>query len=200
MGNWLRIVVTMPAYRVWERVIANVNYSSLLWYNLDFVCVDCLPPMKLTYFLFYQTISLWFLGDICPAGHYCPKGSTEPLKCKGGMYCGRAGLPSPSGNCSAGFYCNESATVPNQFECYPGHFCTAGTEIPQACEKGTFASGVQNKRPEDCVDCTGGYYCGERGRSNPTGPCAARYLQMYRIWNYTFISSRIFKLKHCRCI
>ena len=114
-----------------------------------------------------------FLGDICPAGHYCPTGSTEPRKCLSGMYCGRAGLSAPTGNCSAGYYCNASSTVPNQFECYPGYYCPAGTGIPYACEKGTYASGVKNTRREDCVNCTGGYYCGERGRSNPTSACAA---------------------------
>ena len=58
-------------------------------------------------------------GDLCTTGHYCPKGSTQPLKCPlgsymptvgasnctactAGHYCGVIGLSTVSGSCAAG--------------------------------------------------------------------------------------------------
>ena len=112
------------------------------------------------------------LGDICPAGHYCPLGSSEPKACLCGMYCDRAGLSYPTANCSAGYYCNRSSTVPNQFECPPGHYCLENTCEPVQCNKGTFANGTRNTKAEDCLNCTAGHFCGETGKAAPTAACS----------------------------
>ena len=61
-------------------------------------------------------------ADVCPEGHYCPTGTTNPVacpkgtysnstgleaaidcvKCDPGQYCDQPGLTEPSGPCSAG--------------------------------------------------------------------------------------------------
>ena len=61
-------------------------------------------------------------ADVCPEGHYCPTGTTNPVacpkgtysnstgleaaidcvKCDPGQYCDQLGLTEPSGPCSAG--------------------------------------------------------------------------------------------------
>ena len=117
-----------------------------------------------------------FLGDICPAGHYCPRGSRQPTPCTGGMYCPHAGLSAPHGNCSAGYYCNDSSTVPTQHQCYPGHYCPSGSENPISCEVGTYATGSGNTQKNDCVKCTAGRYCDKRGMASTAGPCGPGYV------------------------
>lgn len=115
------------------------------------------------------------VGDICPAGHFCPKGSKRPQPCTLGYYCQHAGLPSPTAQCSEGFYCNDSSSVPNQYQCPPGYYCTKGTGVPYACPRGTFSNTHGNVKEGDCRNCTAGKYCAGTGLDKPTSDCDATY-------------------------
>ena len=130
---------------------------------------------KVSNLSFDQCRSCQFTGDICPAGHYCPRGSPRPLPCRLGQYCQHAGLPSPTAACYAAYYCNDSSTVPDQFECPVGHYCPNGTGIPKACPAGTFSNTVRNTKVDNCRNCTAGSFCAGTGNFAPTRKCSARY-------------------------
>lgn len=53
-------------------------------------------------------------AGLCPVGHFCPAGSSSPLRCPAGLYGGVGGLVSEacSGPCDAGYFCEEGATSP----------------------------------------------------------------------------------------
>ena len=44
------------------------------------------------------------VGDVCPAGKYCPLGTVTPLECAAGTYANETGL-SQCHQCPAGYYC-----------------------------------------------------------------------------------------------
>ncbi|XP_048369079.1 uncharacterized protein LOC125442027 [Sphaerodactylus townsendi] len=89
-------------------------------------------------------------GALCPAGHFCPVGSSSPtpcpsgmlqpqtgmlsfnacLPCPGGSFCQGEGLASVSGLCHAGYYCDLLSTRPDQDLCPPGFYCPKGTGSP----------------------------------------------------------------------
>lgn len=73
-------------------------------------------------------------------GYYCPVGSSQPLSCSLGQYCGTNELSSPTGNCSTGYFCNGTASVPNPRECDMGYYCPEGTTVQIPCSPGTFSS------------------------------------------------------------
>ena len=103
-------------------------------------------------------------GDLCTIGHYCPRGSSQPLKCPlgsymptvgagnctactAGKYCGVLGLSIESGNCAAGSYCLTGASTAVQVAvtstggpCPVGYYCPAGTQFgtQKACLRGTY--------------------------------------------------------------
>lgn len=143
--------------------------------------------LLLSRLFFYHTITQFYnnaiiclcmyysLGDICPAGYFCPLGSKRPNPCTLGYYCAHAGLKTPTARCSAGYYCNDSSTTPNQAKCPPGYYCPNGTGVPKACPAGTFSGTYGNVKLEDCQNCTSGRYCAGTGLDNPTDDCAAGY-------------------------
>nr|XP_047130962.1 uncharacterized protein LOC100202447 isoform X1 [Hydra vulgaris] len=114
-------------------------------------------------------------GNICPAGYFCPIGTSIPIICTRGMYCESEGLAYPTNNCSAGFYCIEGSVSSHQFECPVGHYCETGTKWPIPCEAGSYSNNTQNKKSSDCQRCTPGFYCDNSRHDKPAGQCAPRY-------------------------
>jgi hypothetical protein len=119
------------------------------------------------------------LGDICPAGHYCPEGSStyaecpigtyrsaqggESLSdcdaCPDGFYCETAALTDPSlTTCTAGFYCPEGQEVgaPVAYQCPTGSYCPAGAKIALKWEIGTYQSQLGQTTWDPCPQ---GNYC-----------------------------------------
>jgi hypothetical protein len=78
----------------------------------------------------------------CPAGSYCPPGSSAPTQCPRGSYCAAAStLPTP---CPAGRY-GAAAGATNSTgcaECWPGWFCDSpGLTTPAGlCDPGFYCS------------------------------------------------------------
>jgi hypothetical protein len=70
---------------------------------------------------------------ICPAGKYCPAGTSKPLKCPAGHYC-YIGV-SAGKKCSCGHYCPAGSRT--QRTCPAGFYCPAGTSAPIKCKKGS---------------------------------------------------------------
>lgn len=139
-------------------------------------------------------------GNICPAGHYCPEGSSAAIKCPigtyrdyeggeqlsdcydcpHGYYCQTEGQVSPTTYvCAAGYYCDEGEITgtPTSTICPAGSQCPAGSKIPIKCELGTY-QGSQGQ--SSCATCPAGFYCGpsssgiDGGISIPTD-CPAGY-------------------------
>lgn len=121
------------------------------------------------------------VGGQCEPGFYCPSGSNQPSPCPSGMYCDTFGLFAPTGVCLPGFYCFSAASVPNPndgitgFPCPYGHYCNMGVTSPTPCPVGTYLNATGSQSFSDCIPCTAGYYCGNDGLSDPSGPCEPGY-------------------------
>ena len=111
-------------------------------------------------------------GNICPAGSYCPTGSTTHLFCPNGTYTNHTGA-AVCYTCPAGYYCtNKDRADP----CPMGYYCPVGTGADfQACPAGTFGPTTGLTQESECTQCTGGKYCQLPGLSAVTGDCSAGY-------------------------
>ncbi|KAM9734328.1 uncharacterized protein ACNS7B_016072 [Menidia menidia] len=130
-----------------------------------------------------------FHGDVCPAGHYCPKGSAKPSPCPPGTFSGRSAQESEAdceacypGSycplwaqtfvdllCPSGWFCPSGSVAGHQqgYQCPPGHACPPGSAEPAMCRAGTFQS---LSGQDTCDSCPSGFYC-EEGSSMPS-PCS----------------------------
>ena len=136
-----------------------------------------------------QRFGVGVIGDVCPAGHFCPSGSTRPQvcpngtynnataqdsvddceACPAGMYCPRTGTVLATLSCPEGFYCPLGTTSPLLL-CWSGHFCPEGASTPTACSPGLF----QNETGQaTCKQCPPGFACGS-GTVDPV-QCSAGY-------------------------
>ena len=64
-------------------------------------------------------------GDICPTGHYCPEGSSQPEPCPAGTYLNITGQDAEMDciSCPLGEYCpGEGRSLPAGL-CDPGFYC-----------------------------------------------------------------------------
>lgn len=115
----------------------------------------------------------------CPQGHWCPAGSSAPLRCPPGTNSSAEGLGSDleCGDCTKGFYCPKTGTVFAELPCQAGYFCPGGvanpadrndlicptgsrcpvgSDFPVPCEAGTY----QDERGNDtCKLCPIGFFC-----------------------------------------
>ncbi|KAM6987470.1 uncharacterized protein LKV04_010315 [Tautogolabrus adspersus] len=127
-----------------------------------------------------------FHGDVCPAGHYCPKGSAKPSPCPPGTFLGRSAAESKAdceacypGSycplwaqtsvdllCPPGWFCPQRSVSGRQpeYQCPPGHACPSGSAEPTICSPGTFQS---LSGQSTCNTCPPGFYC-EAGSSVPS--------------------------------
>ncbi|XP_014845642.1 PREDICTED: uncharacterized protein LOC106919650 isoform X3 [Poecilia mexicana] len=132
-------------------------------------------------------------GDVCPAGHYCPKGSAKPSPCPPGTFLGRTAAHSEDDceACQRGFYCPSWAQTsvdlicpPGWFcptgspsghqpenQCPPGYACPAGSAEPEICSPGSFQA---LSGQSVCDSCPPGFYCLE-GSAVPS-PCPVGYV------------------------
>jgi hypothetical protein len=140
----------------------------------------------------------------CITGHYCPQGTTDPVRCPigtyndlinggslaackdclPGKYCNAEGLSAVAGTCAAGYFCKikskleaaETADTDGNFgPCPVGHYCPAGTAEPIKCPPGTYNPQTKKSLLTQCLDCSAGKYCAESGRSTDGLDCSAGY-------------------------
>ncbi|XP_023933458.1 uncharacterized protein LOC106181652, partial [Lingula anatina] len=136
-------------------------------------------------------------ADECPAGFFCPEGSTEPQKCPlgtfssnvrltaatdcsnctQGYYCNGLNLTTPTGQCWGGYYCpsNSQASTPDYALCPEGSYCINGSFVPEPCPQGTYSNLTGLAAASECLQCPGGYYCETPGLTAPTGLCGEGY-------------------------
>ena len=119
----------------------------------------------------------------CPVGSYGNRtglrDASEFISCPPGLYCGSAGLSTPSGSCQSSYYCNGSATDPTgQGQgglCPAGSYCPTGTGVPLPCPVGSFSNATGINASTNCLACSPGSYCNSLGLTAPAGLCAAGY-------------------------
>ncbi len=114
---------------------------------------------------------------ICPAGSYCPVGSSTPISCPAGYYCDRPRLSTYSGACYAGYICSGGSTSPQPLSgiCPAGYYCEAGVTEATACPTGTYLPSTGGTKKADCLTCPPGKYCSSSAATTYTGDCAAGY-------------------------
>ena len=81
----------------------------------------------------------------CPAGHYCPAGTADPIPCPPGTFSPSEKLQAKGSctQCTAGKYCPFAGQTAATLDCDAGYFCPAGEKVP---------------RNEDNA-CAAGFYC-----------------------------------------
>ncbi|XP_044928344.1 SCO-spondin isoform X2 [Mustela putorius furo] len=148
-------------------------------------------------------------GDLCPPGHFCPKGSPRPTPCPpgsllpipgatsqedcqpcpGGWFCSRAGLSFPEAPCEGGWFCpraSVSGHSPGTL-CPVGHSCPPGSLEPQLCPPGQY----QDEPGQSlCKICPAGKFCSfriQRPGARPTWPvnCPPGYYCPLGTWSPT---------------
>ena len=116
------------------------------------------------------------VGKECPAGNYCPEGIDKPLPCKSGEYQDTT-TKDYCKLCPKRYYCNATNGGVVSYTAYPclaGYFCPNGTTYAEQypCDYGTFSNLSGLATQSDCSACLGGYYCGEKGLTNPGTLCS----------------------------
>ena len=140
--------------------------------------------------------------EACPAGAWCPAGSTLPYErlcpngtysnalhlaaesectpCPAGFWCGEAGLTAPSGECAEGYTCGvgSSTATPDSMEllgAYTGETCVdrGDADVNDVCPPGHWC-GEGSGAP---VACEPGTMSNAYGLTNASQcePCAASY-------------------------
>ena len=115
-------------------------------------------------------------GSVCPAGHYCPTGTTFPRKCPAGTYT-NVSQQEECVDCIAGFYCPEGTITYENKPCPVGHYCPNGTQsaFQHPCSPGTYNPVEQATDDSACLSCPPGQYCSSPGLSTPSGNCSAGF-------------------------
>lgn len=117
---------------------------------------------------------------ICPAGHYCPKGSPDPIRCQNGTYEDRTGSWKCK-ICPSGHFCDNTISyvvLDNATTICPmGSYCPDGTSYKNEylCPIGTFNNRTGLQEEAKCTTCLGGYYCPLPGMITPIDLCDAGY-------------------------
>jgi len=74
--------------------------------------------------------------NACPIGYYCPANSRHPTPCPKGNYCPK-GASTPT-QCEAGFYCPDLSS--QHTPCTPGFYCPVGAFAQLICSGNTFSA------------------------------------------------------------
>ena len=120
----------------------------------------------------------------CPAGYYCPNGTSSKKQCPAGSFCPinskspiacAETMYSPAGSddgsdcqtCPKGYYCPTPAS---KKQCPAGYFCPSGSTKTQKCPAGTYS----NNGAWQCTTCPAGNYC-PAGATSPKKCPAGSY-------------------------
>lgn len=99
---------------------------------------------------------------LCPAGSYCPSGSSSPVNCPAGTFSQKVGQSSVTTCvlCPSGEYCLNSGTSEYQ-NCPLNYFCPIGTSDYSSfpCPAGTYGLSTGYYTASQCQNCTIGSYC-----------------------------------------
>ena len=120
-----------------------------------------------------QRVRRTALTSPCPAGAYCPAGSSSPTPCAPGTYAATTGLSAPcSMQCLGGYYCVSGSSTATQNLCMNRTYCLPGSFQQTACP--TFGFCASNGMANYTL-CTTGYFCNATGLSAVSGGCRAGF-------------------------
>jgi hypothetical protein len=109
-------------------------------------------------------------AGICPVGHRCPFGTSDPIPCEPGSWMGRTGASSCD-SCPEGFFCDGSSPS-SPIECPVGAYCPPGSAIPDLCIPGTYNNRTGLQNVSECTHCDPGSFCDDYGLTRVSGPCS----------------------------
>ena len=94
-------------------------------------------------------------GGGCPEGHYCSRGTADPIGCAAGTY-NELTHREACELCPAGYYCLANFTTHMSTPCPRGAYCPIGTESPYQyeCPAGTYNNLTMADDEYDCLPCT----------------------------------------------
>ena len=103
------------------------NPTGKLMFNMIFTIIQYgigVPlSINLPWFYMFKYFTDGTTGDICPIGHYCPRGSPAPIRCGNATYMNHTGA-AECYVCPAGYYCTDGT---NAELCPQGYYCPVGT-------------------------------------------------------------------------
>ncbi|KAJ8397174.1 hypothetical protein AAFF_G00440080 [Aldrovandia affinis] len=110
-------------------------------------------------------------GGRCPAEHYCPIGTTQPVPCEPGTFI-TVTQATECWPCPPGRYCVDGKTQ----LCPAGFYCPEGSGYDQrSCPEGTYGTGTGLTAVSQCRECDPGHFCGRRNATDVTGLCQEGY-------------------------
>lgn len=162
------------------------TYSNVTGAVNEYDCFDCDPGYYCSAVSGGAPTGLCWGGYYCTGraktprqnytlpGYYAPNGSVAPRECEIGTY-----QPYEAQSdcivCEQGFYC-PSKKMDHRVACPAGKYCGNGSYVPQDCPPGTFSNRTHMVHIDNCTDCPQGYYCQDRGITEPTGQCKAGHI------------------------
>ena len=129
---------------------------------------------------------------VCPARHYCPLGTVQPLTCTTGNFCGRGvSWPVP---CAPGTHSNAT-NLKASSQCIPadaGHYASLGSIAQTPCAAGTYSA--LGRQPK-CAGCAAGTFQDAEGATACTVRRTARSRGSCRGGGW--VSSLASRMIHC---
>ena len=147
-GDFIELTIAGLAIIRFENAVGQsqtVHYvGSTLAYDVSLYSNQTDSPFTYMHNTLVQGVATLSTGDQCPAGHYCPTGTADPVQCPAGSfanvtglaichpctpghYCDVVGLTTPTSTCQAGYYCVLGASIPNPPGDLTGGPCNNGT-------------------------------------------------------------------------
>ncbi|KAE9138231.1 hypothetical protein PF007_g1495 [Phytophthora fragariae] len=121
-------------------------------------------------------LAMYFGGQACPTGSYCPQGSGSPILCPEGSYTNATGSPTCLA-CPPGYYCPLGCNDYLTNECPIGYYCPErtqrATQFP--CLPGSFGNQTRLQDISQCTSAPGGTYIDEPAAVKPKGNCRSGF-------------------------
>ncbi|GMF22634.1 unnamed protein product [Phytophthora lilii] len=121
-------------------------------------------------------LTIYFGGQPCPTGSYCPKGSSSSILCAEGSYINVTSSPTCLA-CPPGYFCPLGCTDYLNNVCPMGHYCPEGTQRPTQyrCPPGSFGNQTGLQDLTQCTPAPGGTYIDSYAAVKPTGNCRSGF-------------------------
>ena len=119
----------------------------------------------------------------CPAGYFCPQGTSGLTNsCPRGYYCPEGTGAGTRYACPLGTYSGALGLVNSTqcVDCPVGHYCPDGSSgqpsmAPMPCRPGSYNPHTKTGYVLNCRPCSAGFSCPSAGQNASTDPCMEGY-------------------------